>query len=66
LTISKLSVIIDLSLIKNKGDIMKEDYQDMLLRMAVKSKVIEDLLVDYNPDNKKLIEEARKKEGETL
>ena len=45
---------------------MKEDYQDMLLRMAVKSKVIEDLLVDYNPDNKKLIEEARKKEGETL
>jgi len=43
---------------------MKEDYQDMLLRMVVKSKVIEDLLVDYNPNNKRVIEEARKKEGE--
>lgn len=47
---------------------MSEDfdkyYEKTLLRMAVKSKAIEDLLVDYNPDNKRVIEEARKKEGE--
>ena len=49
---------------------MSEDfdkyYEKTLLRMAVKNKAIEDLLVDYNPNNKRVIEEARKKEGETL
>ena len=39
---------------------MQEDIKDALLRIAVKNKAIEDLLVDYNPDNKKVIEEARK------
>tara|TARA_R100000231_G_scaffold79847_1_gene61538 strand:+ start:187 stop:336 length:150 start_codon:yes stop_codon:yes gene_type:complete len=47
---------------------MSEDfdkwYENKLLEMAVKHKAIEDLLVDYNPNNKKVIEEARKKEGE--
>jgi len=39
-------------------------YEKTLLKMAVKNKAIENLLVDYNPNNKKVIEEARKKEGE--
>lgn len=47
---------------------MSEDfdkyYEKTLLKMAVKNKAIENLLVDYNPNNKKVIEEARKKEGE--
>ena len=47
---------------------MSEDfdksYVKTLLKMAVKNKAIENLLVDYNPNNKKVIEEARKKEGE--
>ena len=53
---------------QTKGKIMSEDfdkyYEKTLLRMAVKNKAIEDLLVEYNPDNKKVIEKEKlKQEG---
>ena len=51
---------------QTKGKIMSEDfdkyYEKTLLRMAVKNKAIEDLLVEYNPDNKKVIEKEKLKQ----
>ena len=36
-----------------------KDMIDMLLKLATKSKAIENLLVDYNSDNKEWIDEAK-------
>jgi hypothetical protein len=50
---------------KQKGEKMK--YEELILKMAIENKSIEKILVDFDPTNKKVIEDKRKeikKEGD--
>tara|TARA_R100000426_G_C4766338_1_gene89174 strand:- start:84 stop:215 length:132 start_codon:yes stop_codon:yes gene_type:complete len=40
---------------------MDKEVQDALLRLAVKNKAVADLLINYNAENKSVIEEAKAK-----
>ena len=40
---------------------MDKEVQDALLKLAVKNKAVADLLINYNAENKSVIEEAKAK-----
>ena len=48
--------IIDLLIV---GDIMNKQVDEAILKIATKNKSVADLLINYNPENKSVIEEAK-------